>query len=482
VAKWRAPVLLLLAFLVLVALFRIPSFSSHVFNADEAYLATEAQILRDGGHLYADAVDRKPPLVPYVYAAVGWVTGSDGIAPVRVAAVLADALTALLIAAEARRRFGRRGLAVIAGVLYVLAATALTPENAQAANFEVFMLPAMTAAFVLGARDRPGRAGACLGIATLAKQTAAATLVPLIWMVWRDRRGRIRNRGLLALGSAFVAPVVAVAVLVGLHDFVFWVVTGNGNYLNVDGALGYVLHAAWHESFLFLIGHLGLIALLPWAWKHRRQDADLWLWLGSAVLAVATGLRFFGHYYLQLLPPLCLLATRALATPRPLPRRAVVVAVTVAAFGSALGFYVPAITAQDSSDAEIALNVASYVRTHTHPGDRVLVWGHAPEVYWLSDRRPATRFLTTGFVTGASGGRPPNHVGEQLAAPGAWDDFLADLAAHPPALVIDMSQANQRHAGAYAPEHFPQFRRYLFNGRWREVAAVAGAGIYAPAA
>ena len=51
---------------------------------------------------------------------------------------------------------------------------------------------------------------------------------------------------------------------------------------------------------------------------------------------------------------------------------------------------------------------------------------------------------------------------------------------HPPALIVDMSQADQRNASYYRPEDFPQFRRYLFGGSWREVAAVDKAGIYVP--
>src|SRR5262249_62048009 len=58
----------------------------------------------------------------------------------------------------------------------------------------------------------------------------------------------------------------------------------------------------------------------PGAWRARREladdgdtNTDLWLWLVSSALSVAIGLRFFGHYYLQLVPPLALLAAIALS-------------------------------------------------------------------------------------------------------------------------------------------------------------------------
>ena len=102
--------------------------------------------------------------MPYIYAATFEFTGTDDLAAVRVLAVLAHALTALLLAVEARRRLGKKWSGVAAGVLYLLAATAFRPQDAQAANFEVFMLPLMTAAMVLGVRRRPGAAGVTLAV------------------------------------------------------------------------------------------------------------------------------------------------------------------------------------------------------------------------------------------------------------------------------------------------------------------------------
>ncbi len=198
----RSVGLLVVVVFVLAVALRLPGFSDRVFNSDEAYLATQAQVLNHGGRLYVDTVDRKPPLVPYVYAAVFRVTGTDDLAAVRVIAVFAQVATALLLALEARRRFTWRHAALAAGVLFLLASSAFPPADAQAANFEIFMLPLMTLAFVLAVRERPVGAGVSLAVATLAKQTAALALVPLAYVAWRDRRGR----GLLLLGVSFVAP------------------------------------------------------------------------------------------------------------------------------------------------------------------------------------------------------------------------------------------------------------------------------------
>lgn len=478
---------MLLALLVVacVAVLRIPTFSERVFNSDEAYLATQAEVVNAGGRLYVDTVDRKPPVVPAVYAAVFAVTGTHDLAPVRVLAVLAQAATALLLALEARRRFGGRfgtrsgwHAAWLAAGFYVLAASSFFPQDALAASFEVFMLPFLTAAFVLAARGRTGAGGVALAVATLTKQTAAVALLPLALLAWR----RGRWRGVATLAVAFAVPVVVVAAVLGFHDFVFWVFTGNGGYLDASGIWGYVVSLGARQTGWFLFGQLALVALALVALRRWRDDLDLWLWLASGVVAVGAGLRFFPHYYLQLLPPLVLLAVAGLTVfPAVLRDRATVVAVAVACCTCAY-FLRPAFTGHDTRDTQLALAAGRYLAAHTAPSERVLVWGQAPEAYWVADRPPATRFATTGFVTGTSGGRPYDRVGTKYAAPGAWDDFMADLRAHPPVLIADMTTANQRQGSHYPPSRYPRFSRYLREGGWHAVAHVDGVTILAPEA
>jgi hypothetical protein len=54
---------------LLTAALRLPAFFVDVFNSDESFLGAQAEVINDGGKLYTEAADRKPPLVPYLYAA-----------------------------------------------------------------------------------------------------------------------------------------------------------------------------------------------------------------------------------------------------------------------------------------------------------------------------------------------------------------------------------------------------------------------------
>jgi len=443
ISGWR----LILVVIAVAAITHLPGLlRTEVLNPDEAFLATQARVINDGGHLYTDVVDRKPPLVPYLYAATARVTGSYDLAWVRVLAVAAHVATALLLAAIARRRWGERA-AVAAALLYLVASVGLVVEDSQAANFEVFMLPLMCAAVLLADRGRNAGAGLAAAGATLAKQVAATTMLPLAYVAWR----RDRTTGVLRLGAAFVLPVAVAAALFGWGDFFFWVFTGTGSYLDPSGSWSVAVGRGAWGSFMFLMANLGALILVVGGWRRWRADLDLWLWLAAAMVGAASGFRFFGHYFLQLAPPFSLLAAGMLATAkRPAWIRTALLGMGTIAISLALAF---------TSHPHLLRSyqrVAAAVDARTGADDHIFVWGQFPEVYWAADRRPATRFLTSGFLTGFGGGRSEAHVGRQYAVAGAWDDFNSDLALHPPALIVDASVDT-----SFSIDRFPEFADFV---------------------
>jgi Dolichyl-phosphate-mannose-protein mannosyltransferase/DolP-mannose mannosyltransferase len=458
------------ALLLLTVGLRLPAFTVPVFNSDETFLATQAEVINDGGRLYHDAVDRKPPLVPYLYAAVLAVTDSNDLAGVRVLAMLSVALTALLLVVEGRRRDGpRRGW--IAGLLFVFASVCFAPQDGQAANFEVFMLPFATAAILLARREKFAGSGVAVAVATLAKQTGAATLLPVLYLAWRARR----RRGVAEAGIGFAVPLAIVALLVGPGQLLFWTVLGNGSYLGIGSAWLYVLGLFAVMTIAFLLCNLPVVVPLAWAWKERvdRDETDLWLWLLSGVLSVAVGFRFFGHYYLQLLPPLCLLSAGVLARAS---ERIRVGTVGAAAF-IAVGFSIFGHFAQPFGGEPQYRDVSRFIEANASKRDRILVWGALPEVYWASNRRPATRFATNSFYTGHWGGRPPGDLTADLATPGALEQFLADFGEHPPRYVVDTSPAAIRDAQYYPMSKFPSIKA-LVGANYHYVRSIDGIAVY----
>ncbi|MFD4986364.1 ArnT family glycosyltransferase [Streptomyces sp. NPDC058374] len=439
---------------------RLPSFRLPLWSPDEGFLAVQARLLADGGALYFDVVDRKPPLMPWLYEAAFTLWGDTSLAPVRVAAVLAQLATALLVASLARRRWGSAA-GRTAGLLHLLLSVGLNPEDTQAAAFAVFLLPATVAALWCADRRHWGAAGAAVAAAFLVKQTGAVVLLPVLLLWWRAGGG---GRGLarLALGAAL--PVLATALATDPAGFLFWTVTGSGSYASFSGSVPHVLARALVNALLLAAASAAL--LLPLA-RAGRGPAELRLWLGASALAVVTGLHFFGHYYLQLVPPLALLATRALhRSPAAVRAGALRATAALAALFVLWGLLAP------RPDTDHAVRLAHTVRSLTAPGERVLVWSMHPETYWLAGRPPASRYLTAGLLTNHSGGRAGARTGEPYAVPGTWHVFRAETAADPPHLLVDDSRG-----GDWSPRHLPTLRTLLAE-HYHPAGTVDGARLY----
>lgn len=449
---------------VLACVTRVPSFVRPLWNPDEGYLAVQAGMLARGGQLYQTVVDRKPPLLPWLYEGVFAVFGSGSLAPVRVLAVLAQLTTAALLASLARRRWGDRA-GRTAGVLYLLVSVGLNPEDAQAATFEVFILPCTAAAMWCADRRRWAAAGVAVACAVLTKQTGGAVLLPVVWLLHRYGDARAAT---LRLAAGAVLPVLGAALATDPAGFAFWTVTGSGAYASFAGSELHVLGRALTNTAILTAACAGLLPPVVRALRIARTGAaDLWLWLAASAAAVTLGFHFFGHYFLQLTPPLALLATAALQV---LPRERVAAAVLTSSCACAL-FLTWGLCAPRTELAH-AQRLALALDRRSAPGDRVLVWGIHPETYWLAGRAPATRYLTAGLLTNFSGGRDGPQVGEKYAVAGTWPVFRAELAARPPTLVIDDSRGKP-----YAPDRIPTLRR-LLTADYEQAGEVDGALLY----
>ena len=198
----------------------------------------------------------------------------------------------------------------------------------------------------------------------------------------------------------------------------------------------------------------------------------MWLWLGSAALSVAIGLRFFGHYYMQLVPPLALLTAGALARASTRAVTRTIAASAVIAVGcSAAGYFMHPFGPEPQYES-----VSRYVAANTHPNDKILVWGSEPEIYWASNRLPATRFLTTPtFLTGNHPGRPADETDADADTEQNWQYFYEDFFADPPRYLLDTSPAKLR--GAHPIAKFPAFAQ-LVKQQYRYVRTIDDVAIY----
>jgi len=449
---------------------RAPGYVRQLFDSDEAAIATMGMVLSRGGVLYRDVIDRKPPMAPFVYAASFLLTGTRDLRPLHLVAALGLGASAVVLAYGARRVAGASAGWWAAGLL-IAGATAMRAVDAQAANFaHLALLPACGAivAARTGTRRSAVLAGVLVGIATLTRQTWVIGVVPAAYAAWWWG-GRRPGRAILVL-CCTVATVASVAIVVPVAAFWHWTFAGNGSVLAL-GESQTIFERGAPVIEVFLLANIAtcwLVAKRGW----HRDDLDLWLWLATGLAAFLAGFRFFGHYWFQVLPPMCLLAGLGVAAcPKSLRRMLVVVVLAPACAAWVLAFS-PRLEARPKIRA-----LANYARVHTKPGDLVTVWGAVPEVYWLSGRAPGGGLVTTDFVVGRTAGRRDGPARRRDATPGALASFLESLRADPPKLFLDTSTAGTRHYDHYPLTFIPAVAAFV-HANYRRVATVRGVTVY----
>jgi hypothetical protein len=433
------PLLILLGFAVFTVIIRLPSFFEPPWHTDEGIFQAVAQKVAQGGELYADAWESKPPLFLYIYVATLELFG-PGVLAIRIAAAAAAFITQVATYGIARRYLSTRASVAAAAVTGVLLAVPFWEGNL--ALTETFALPP-TALGVLcllrwearfGLRGAAGwlfAAGVMFGLAFLIRQTTA--LIAAGAVVWLLASGREWLRPAVVMASGSIAAIVPVVALFALsHDFYwFW-------DANVAFFLKYVPSGRelplYHRPLTLLPV---LLAVLATAVHARRGERPAWslplLWL---TITLATSLltgRPYPHYLLQCAPPLALLlvmlASRARSWRPALPQwPALATATALVALwllvvtpefkGNLAGmryshnedYYVNfaryALGMQSRAqynnffDARVNLTerLGDELARLTKEGDVVYIWGEYPWVYSLSDTTPATPYMTSFYV------------------------------------------------------------------------------------
>lgn len=466
----------------LAVLTRLPALvSARLYNVDESYLTAMGLTMGEGGRLYVDAVDRKPPVLPWLYSLSQRLVGSVDLRLLRGAATLAVAGTGLVVVMLVLRLGGNRRGAVIGGILAVLGTAAFPPADGQAANFELFALLPSSAAvlFALGARDKPAArrvallvlAGACAGVAGMIKQPFFAILAPVGWEVWRGHR-RIVDSAATLFG--LVATVGLIGWPFGIGQVWRWAWVETGDYL--DGQVGGLRMLAVLAGVVLLFTVLHLPAIAPlWTGRTRLRGVDpvMWWWLLAAVIAIIPGLHFIVHYFELLVPPLAVLAGLVLSEVEIRAQHRVLTGAAVVALACTVVAALPI-----SDEGRVPTQLVTAVRSNSRPGDRILVWGALPEVYWRTGRLPAARFLSVGYLTGKWSDRPSPARDPEHHRPYAnrWPIFDGDLRRHPPVLVVDMTTSNLDDWRPYPVRNY-KFGRIL-EACYEPIDQVSGMGLW----
>jgi len=430
----------LLLLLIIVTLAALPLLT-YPLGRDQGMYANIARNILEGGTPFVDMWDIKPPAIYYVYAAAIGLLGG-GSAPIRALDLVAVPLTMLAI-------YGigvRVGRSVRVGWLAALMFAVFYFTETFASLSQSDSLVTLPMAWAALATFRAGDAGrgsrAALAWALMAGALAALT----IWFkhyyalfvlalviehtlrrmsdassgaLWR--RFPLKEAGAFALGGLPVGGIpLAAFMLNGVWDEMLIVAAGTAAY-NQQAQVSFSAFVEQFSGYLvFRWQHWGvlIVAALTWPFAPRvtrRGWRGVILWLMAGLAFVLVQGKGFDTHWIPMLPPLALMGAAALdgwiqaVTAR---RRMIQRGVYALVVAGLLLILVkdtwirawPYLTGQQTQvryyrhfqgndyKAWESLRVVNWLKQRTTSGDTIFIWGFRPEIAYLSDLRPATRY------------------------------------------------------------------------------------------
>ena len=469
----RAPVFLAVLFAATLALRMC---HVRILWTDEDYhLAAGIQTLQ-GKLLYRDLWYDKPPLAAWIYAATGAFPGW----PLR----LFDAFYIFAICA-AMYRFARDVWGELEGFCAAgLIAFFLSFDHASAVipiAPDLFMMLPHVLAVHAAWRGRAFQAGLFSGVAFLFHTKGLFVLAMCAVLAWRN---------ILPLAAGFAIPAGTVLAFLGWKGALAGYVTQVWRW-GVAYSRSSPIESPFANAIRRILDWLGFHALLAigavalW-WKRRDQNA-WWIavWCVVSLGGAASGTLFAPRYFLQLLPPLVLAASRGVTmlvetgSHRWIARAALAAALLLPAvrFGPRYAVLAGDLLAHrahhwtdlvlDQDDQAAAL----YLNQLKRNSDTLFVWGYRPGDFVYTRMPAASIFWDSQPLTSVPADR--HLFDSRPILPEAATKNRSALAATYPTFIVDgLSQLNPRLALA----NYPDLRDWL--GHYRVIARTDLSVIY----
>ncbi len=421
-----------LAFLIIlfiVTVLRLPTFSRSVLDWDESlYILMAGQWL--SGHLpYTTIWDNKPIGIYAIFAAFEAVFRAPILA-MRAATVLAVCLTAFGLWRLAPLALAdtppplRRRLAALAAASFILGSLS---NDGLSANTEIFMegfsLYAVLTALATGWRGVNWRGfvvGLLFGMACMTKYVAIfeAPAIAFALLFYQNENlswPRVSKTILGAvIGAALIPALTVLTYAVTGHLGLWWQCSIIANAVRVSAPISpaqlhqaaFVILPRWLP---FVLAAVILFAAAPRALQPSTDPAKsrcqkfqvlLMLWLAGGAFGVASAKSFYDHYFLQILPPLCLAFVWLLARPAcrlaGLPRGAfaalAAILLAIPAFAGEA-----ALAALDEPDTPS--RIAATLRPAIAAGATLYIFDGQPIIYALTGAVPPTRYVFPSVLT-----------------------------------------------------------------------------------
>lgn len=514
----------ILIIIVIAVVLRAPYAWVPFFNVDEALIAVMADTFLDGGVLYRDVWEHQAPLSYFIYSLVFILFGKNNMTAIHLFGIGWIICTALMIFKLADKFYGNKVKpGFLAALFYVIFISTYESWDVLAVNTEIFLVLPITAAifFLLrGENTQNSRffifSGILCGLGALAKQTGGIVLPALIGyliIIQLLQRGKVPWRETI---KRCLLVVLGFSLVIGMLLVYFWMhgALWDFYYLTVQHPFEYSALVDFdYFKYRFKVRTLDIVIpnLLLWGvaclttgyivirglkkysvrgvpheWNSTdRAELLLVLWLFASLIGLSMSGRFFGHYYIQAFPVLSLLAAYGVLIfsekimNRGISTSFMKMVVWTVVF---VGIVIPVFKYQKKNITRFIINknnpqleydqfelsfnpVADYVRKHTTSNDSIFVWGFCPQIYVLSDRRPASRFIFCNFLTGRMT-ESPRHFAfdaetDDQITPGSWEMLRDDLSRVKPRFIIDTSPSDYLKYAKYPIKKYSYLKELL---------------------
>jgi len=418
---------ILLAVVIAVVVFIRIHLLAIPLERDEGEYAYAGQLMLEGIPPYRLAYNMKFPGAYAAYALIMWIFGQTSIG-IHLGLLIVNIASIVVVFLIARRLTGLiAGIAAAASYAILSASPSVLGLAAHATHF--VMLPTLLGALVLLkpvlAKKMVFVSGILFGAGLVMKQPAIFFICfGASYLLFRDWRAKLTFPETLLRNSLFIAasliPLAGTVFWLWragvLAKFWFWTVLYAREYAGVIPIshaprmfleqIGPVIGFGWP---LWSLAALGVAA--SFLDKAMRNAAFFILtFIAFSGLALSSGFLFRYHYFIFVLPAVCLLVGVATASASSfcsrLPRlfSFLPLAIFVMCSRVALSGQLPLLSQRPTDAVRMiyrpnpfseAVQVAEYLQGHTNPTDTIAILGSEPEIYFYAHRHSATGYIYT---------------------------------------------------------------------------------------
>lgn len=390
----------------MAVVFRFFSFFPTVINHDEStYILIGREILH-GKHYFVDVIDTKPIGIFLIYTAFQWLAGHS-IFLFRFFVAIGVGLTGFCLFSIVRQHLGNRKGAWVAGAGYILMTSIFTFYGVSP-NTELFFTGFTVVALwlLLGGTQwwRFLLAGGALGIGFMIKYVVAFDALAFgmlgIWLA--HRRGKGWWRGLL--GGVLMLIFFAIPFVLVFQYYRLLGYESEFLYYTFEVPGRYPVDRLWWEGILYYLDFIGrflpvtglaILALI----RGKKYLGDLYpffiWWLLLTGFIIGWPGKSFGHYFIQWMPPFCLLAGATASRDLPLFERLRKIP-SAWRWGLTTAIAVALLLTQkkDYWDKwDHARDVADALAERLDPGDQIYTGNYHHILYYLLEKETPTPYV-----------------------------------------------------------------------------------------